>query len=479
MTACNLIQIPGRDAIFLFSDTAMYDASGVTVGFGTKLLPVPSARAAVATSGSTAIKDQLFLLINSTVPRSVEALKDDVRHYVELLIRDFDGVSASTHFSVFVAGFSEDRTRRVYEIEGNMVDGTVNVEDIDDTCCRFRPAVTNDFAIKDDPLELGLEIMEAQRSNRYPVWGKQACIVGGSALAAVVTFDDVALLALKHWQGEIEAGCAVDGIAAGSSSNYTVDTSGKRVLPSSGFTRVTGGTPTAPLGGTAGNINDNNTGTSISPAPGNLSAAAINSRILAKIDYGSNQTITRIEAVGLSQSAGGNSGTGLYYSTDGTTWTQLGANLPMTSTTPATTTRDGSVTARYVAIILPATDFSTVNVTLQDLNGYVSTPSNMTVVTTAQSTFGDATVSNGRVLIEYDNTATPTLNTDLTVEVTCNGGTNWSAATLSLVSSNGQGGRSIAETADTACTSGVSFAARIKTFNNKSIPIHGVSLTVH
>lgn len=104
------------------------------------------------------------------------------------------------------------------------------------------------------------------------------------------------------------------------------------------------------------------------------------------------------------------------------------------------------------------------------------TPSNMTVVTTSQT--ADSSVSNGRVLIEYDDTASPALNSDLTVEVQCDGST-WTAATLSAVTSYSQGGRKVAETADTACTSGTSFAARIKTANGKSVPIYGVNLTVH
>jgi hypothetical protein len=37
----------------------------------------------------------------------------------------------------------------------------------------------------------------------------------------------------------------------------------------------------------------------------------------------------------------------------------------------------------------------------------------------------------------------------------------------------------VAETVDQATTAGTSFAARIKTLNNKNIPIYGVSLTVH
>jgi hypothetical protein len=71
------------------------------------------------------------------------------------------------------------------------------------------------------------------------------------------------------------------------------------------------------------------------------------------------------------------------------------------------------------------------------------------------------------------------LNTDLTVEVTCDGGSNWTSATLSAVTSNGQGGRKVVETDDTACTPGASFAVRIKTLNNRQVPVYGVTLTVH
>jgi hypothetical protein len=101
----------------------------------------------------------------------------------------------------------------------------------------------------------------------------------------------------------------------------------------------------------------------------------------------------------------------------------------------------------------------------------------MTLVTASQ--VADSSISNGRVLLEYDNSASPALNTDLTVEVTCDGGTNWTSATLSPVTSNSQGGRSVAETGDTACTTGTSFAARIKTANGKDARVYGVTLAVH
>lgn len=99
---------------------------------------------------------------------------------------------------------------------------------------------------------------------------------------------------------------------------------------------------------------------------------------------------------------------------------------------------------------------------------------NMTLVTATQT--ADASASNARVIMEIDNTATPILNTDITAEVTCNGGTNWTAATLASVGA-GQAGRLVVETADTACTAGTSVSARIKTLNNKNIPTYGTSIT--
>lgn len=271
---------------------------------------------------------------------------------------------------------------------------------------------------------------------------------------------------------------ASDGINAGSSSNYTVNTTSGYVGPTSGsLTRVTGGTPTTPnFGGTAANINDSNTGTSITTsAIGNTTGSTDTQRMIGIIDYGSNKTITKIEAVGLSESLS-TTNMELMYSTDGSTWTRLGSTIAVT-TTPTTFSQTGSVTARYVGLaVAAATNYGTATVTLQDLNGYVTPLNNMTLVSTTQT--ADATVSNGRVLAEIDPIDSITLNTDLTVEVTCNGGTNWSIATLSSIG-KGQSGRTVIETIDTACTLGTSFTARIKTLNNKNVNIYKLTVVVH
>ena len=99
----------------------------------------------------------------------------------------------------------------------------------------------------------------------------------------------------------------------------------------------------------------------------------------------------------------------------------------------------------------------------------------MTAVTTAQTP--DATVTKNRVLLEYSPN-TITINTDLSVDVTCDG-TNWTAAAL-VAAGTAQAGHNLAETADTTCgASGGSFAARLKTFNNKNVQIFKTTVTAH
>lgn len=161
---------------------------------------------------------------------------------------------------------------------------------------------------------------------------------------------------------------------------------------------------------------------------------------------------------------------------NGTDGTSLGSTTFTDSTASRSITSSNTTTAYdyvWVNITQSTNDF----LHMAELQLFSGATDNITIVTTAQT--ADSSVSNGRVLIEYDNTAAPALNTDLTVEVTCNGGTNWTSATLSAVTSYSQGGRKVAETADTACTSGTSFAARIKTLNNKNVPIYGLTVSVH
>lgn len=194
-------------------------------------------------------------------------------------------------------------------------------------------------------------------------------------------------------------------IGAGASGIIKVENQTTNSPPGS---RITGGTPTVPLGGTSANINDNTTSTtSTTSALGDLSAAAIASRIIAKIDFGSSKSLTGIEAKQLRLSTG--TGTaGLYYSTDGTSWTQLSTNLSLTSTA-TDFVRTGSVTARYVAVILAQANYSTATATLSDINGYDSTivASVGTAYIIGSAPFGPWAGNPGKVAIcELANTFT-------------------------------------------------------------------------
>lgn len=139
-------------------------------------------------------------------------------------------------------------------------------------------------------------------------------------------------------------------------------------------TRATGATPTMPLGGTAANINDNSTATeATTSALGNLSAASADGRVIAKLDLGADTALAAIEVVGIKASTGSSSASAmkLAYATAAapTTWVDLGAGFTL-STSDQTVARSGTFTARYVAVITEAKDWSTATHTLDDLNAY-------------------------------------------------------------------------------------------------------------
>lgn len=293
------------------------------------------------------------------------------------------------------------------------------------------------------------------------------------------------------------------GINAGSSSNYTVTSS--PAASANAAPTTTAGTPTLIAFNAAGSTNVGNMtgGAGIAAAfDSTTSQAAASSARLATAgviqwvgkDYGSGNShrIGRFRVFGPNNatlSGGGGAVTVRLYGSNVST----GPTSPQDGTQISTGTNANTTAETYDVTVDSVTAYRWIWVTISTTGNaaptdaiiaeaqfydYVAgTTNNMTLVTTSQT--ADSTVSNGRVLLEYDNTATPTLNTDLTAEVTCNGGTNWASASLSAVTSNSQGGRKVAESVDQSCgaNTGTSFAARIKTLNNKLVPVYGVSLT--
>lgn len=165
-------------------------------------------------------------------------------------------------------------------------------------------------------------------------------------------------------------------------------------------------------------------------------------------------------------------------SNDGSSWTTLDTRSGVTLAGDTDNSFSFSNSTSYTYYRWRVTTGGSSRATITELK-MVGPPTinNATIVTASQT--ADASVSNARVLLEYDNGASPTLNSDLTAEVTCDGGSNWASATLSAVTSSSQAGRKVVETADTSCTSGTSFAARIKTANGKDVKVYGASVTVH
>ena len=226
-----------------------------------------------------------------------------------------------------------------------------------------------------------------------------------------------------------------NGINTGSSSNYAVNASSGYVAPTTSGTTVTINPAAGTAAGQGFTVID-------------LSTKVLNSRIVAKLGAYSTAArnvtlkIVRRNAannydVAVNQTfahAGGGwqdfdlvapytvPATGDYY---------LGMYCPAGGANPNVTVN--TVSRAQINSDLVGTGVAT---TAEDTNiafplRYIHTmmTDNMTLATASQT--ADATVSNARVLLEFDNTATPALNSDLTVEVTCDGGVNWAAATPS------------------------------------------------
>jgi hypothetical protein len=273
-----------------------------------------------------------------------------------------------------------------------------------------------------------------------------------------------------------------DGINAGSSSGYFQDPTNKLIQPSGGGTMVSAGTGTIIgdmtfNGGTAAAF-DGNTNQATAAA---AAKSTDNGYVGKNWGSGNSKIITGYTLYSCNDhgfsvdNASGAITVKLRGSNDGSTWTTLHTDTFNNSASLITKTYTSGInisTAYQYHSVLLTTGSDCQLGECQFFTGL----NNATIITAAQT--ADASVSNARVLLEIDNSATPTLNTDLTVDVTCDGGTHWTAATLSSIGI-GQSGRLVLETVDQACTAGTSFAARIKTLNNKNIPIYGVTLTVH
>jgi hypothetical protein len=313
---------------------------------------------------------------------------------------------------------------------------------------------------------------------------------GGQAKANVVGLEELllshSLLALQVADNTNTAIFTSNNRVADSFDALTyVDTAGATNLdtgtagvlkPTAPETRITGGTMTSPLGaGTPANLNDNNTGTASAVVVNDLTAVSdINNRIFAKLDLGSVKTITKIEVKQYSYSAGGLTAQGLYYSTDGSSWTILGAKFAA-NTVPTNTSRTGSVSARYVAIIQDATLY-TVTISATDLNAYESPTQGLTV--RSESFTASAAPTGMKGVIRVKEVDAATAGTDYALDFSRDNGTTWTTATLTELYT-APGSIRVVETnlVDVSGQpSGTSLRWRFRTGNGKMVELHDALL---
>lgn len=289
---------------------------------------------------------------------------------------------------------------------------------------------------------------------------------------------------------------ASDGVNSGSSSNYTVDTSGGKVGPTSGsvtlISQATGtniGDMTASPDGTeslskafdgttaANYANSATTGTGTTTGYVGKNYSSSPKKIGQAKLYGSNNTgldgtssASTITAV-----LRGKNGSAPSSRTDGTS---LGSASQADANSIVLTVTSNDLATSWDYVWWDVTTTSNTGVYVAEAEFYLpATPNNMTLVTTSQT--ADATVDHARCLLEVDPIDSITYGTDLTIEVTCNGGTNWTAAGSYANCGKGQAGRTVIETDDVSCTAGTSFAARVKTLNNKSVNVYKTAIAVH
>lgn len=270
---------------------------------------------------------------------------------------------------------------------------------------------------------------------------------------------------------------ASDGIAAGSSSNYTVDTTAGCVKPTTGSpTLIADGTGTA-IGGNGGATNPGNAFDNNDATYAN-NAVDFNDAWVGKNWGGVSHTIGRFiikSPTGRSFSGGttGDINWDLDGSNNGSAWTTIDTGV-VSDVLGAQVTVD-----RTVSNLATGYTYHRVRIYRGSVAGWriaevdfydAGTVQSMTVVTTLQT--ADAARTKGRVLLEVDDvTGGATINTDLTAEFSCNNQANYAVGTLTLAGL-GQNGRKVYETEELTCTSGSVLSARIKTANAKDIRVY-------
>ncbi|KQW22847.1 hypothetical protein ASC80_05765 [Afipia sp. Root123D2] len=497
MTALNIIQFPG--VFYMFCDTAVYDKSAVVTQFKPKIYPVPTARSAIGHSGSGDLGRLVSLSVQGA--RSIRELLADTKRAAKFYIEQglLSGYGPYQH-KFFVAGFSDEGEQQFWIMDFRpTVDDVPDFKRVDPPWGSIQPLIQLDYAedeVGANPDRFCRMVLERQRA--LPVitehWndGTPSYVVGGAGILVTVTPDTITRKVIASWPDVVgqrinakaparDVGAAFPGYALDTTNGLVKPTSTTGTLISSATGTLITNTTTRTSA-----IFDDVTDQPSSAAAQKASATSfyagktyLGGKAIGKaIVYGTNNIGFVSGTPSITINLRGKNGTAPSSASDGT----LLGTLTFTGTSDESagrTVNSSDTTTAYDHVFVEVTQSGSAGtMCLAEVQFYApGTTSNMTVVTTAQT--ADASVENASCLIEYDNTAAPTLNTDLTVELSCDGGSTWSTTTLTLLTAYGQGGRSMAKTDDVACTAGTSYTARIKTLNNKMIEIYGVAISVH
>lgn len=250
------------------------------------------------------------------------------------------------------------------------------------------------------------------------------------------------------------------------STNLDTSTAGTLKASKTVGARIATGT------GSATEVNDNNLATSIAPPLNDLTAASVASRVLATINFGSPVPIARISAT--ASYPGGLSGASVWYGNDGSNWTQLGSNFGLTGSS-ATYTRDGLITAKFIAFVVPAASYSGTAITLYDLSAYAQIPADMTVGSTLFA--ADVAPTKAKIVALIKENEAAVAGTDYAFETSRDSRANWATAGLTEKFSVPTGQR-VVESGEfdfTGLPTGTVPCWQFKTLNNKDVELLAVN----
>lgn len=210
--------------------------------------------------------------------------------------------------------------------------------------------------------------------------------------------------------------------------------------------------------------------------PESINLASSTSNWWYAIDFGSGnaQDIIKGEGYYTSPNYDGTRSGAWEYSDDNTNWTSVATISGTYSSDPMLFTWSSAGAHRYWRMRIDSWVGSNV-MAISKVRMYRSlVTANMTLINSGLT--AASAPSSGFVTVQADPVSTITLNTDLTVEISRDGGTTFTAATLTAGSENG-GFINYEGTCDiSGQPSGTSMKYRVKTLNLKEVRVSGVVL---